>query len=67
MLSKLSTNVKLKKEPKSGKEAYALTVASLEAEIKEKQSILSELRSAEVKRKFIRGWNAKTSSVNVGN
>lgn len=65
MFSKLSTNVKLKKKPKNGSEAYALLVESLETEIKEKQDILSELTSDEVKRKFIRNWNSKTKSVTI--
>lgn len=65
MVSKLSANVKLKKSPKSGGEAYALLVESLETEIKEKQEILSELSSDDVKRKFIIGWNAKTKAVTI--
>lgn len=65
MVSILSADVKLKRKPRSGKEAYVLLVESLETEIKEKQEILSELSSDDVKRKFIIGWNAKTKAVTI--
>ena len=67
MMSKLSANVKMKRKPKNGREAYSLLVESLETEIKEKQDILSELTSEEVKQKFIRNWNSKTKSVTIKN
>lgn len=65
MMSKLSANVKIKKTPQRGNEAYALLVESLEKDIEEKQNILSELTSEEVKQKFIKNWNHKTRSVTV--
>lgn len=65
MFGVLSANVKLKKNPKTGGEAYALLVESLETEIKEKQEILSELSSDDIKRKFISGWSAKTKAVTI--
>lgn len=65
MVSILSADVKLKRKPRNGKEAYVLLVESLETEIKEKQEILSELSSDDIKRKFINGWNAKTKGVTI--
>lgn len=62
-MSRLSADVKLKKKPKTGNEAYEILVDSLEKEIKEKQEILLELTSDEVKCKFIKSWNQKTKSV----
>lgn len=67
MMSKLSANTKLKRNPKNGSDAYSLLVESLETEIKEKQEILSELNSEEVKQKFIKNWNLKTKSVTIKN
>lgn len=67
MMSKLSANIKMKRKPQNGSEAYLLLVESLEIEIKEKQDILSELTSEEVKQKFIRNWNSKTKSVTIKN
>lgn len=65
MVSMLSVDVTLKRKPRNGKEAYVLLVESLETEIKEKQEILSELSSDDVKRKFISGWSAKTKGVTI--
>ena len=67
MMSKLSANIKMKRKPKNGSEAHSLLVESLETEIKEKQDILSELTSEEVKQKFISNWNSKTKSVTIKN
>lgn len=62
---KLSADVKLKRTPSSGSEAYVLLIDSLKEEIEERKKILSELASEEVKRKFVREWSPKTKSVNI--
>lgn len=61
----LSADVKLRRTPSSGSEAYVLLINSLKEEIEERKKILSELASEEVKRKFVREWNPRTRSVNI--
>lgn len=61
----LSANVRLKYHPKSGKQAYKLLLSALNAEIEEKQSILTELKDENVKQKFIKEWKPETKSVTI--
>lgn len=61
----MSADVKLKCHPKSGKQAYKLLLSALNAEIEEKQSILTELKDENVKQKFIREWTPETKSVTI--
>ncbi|WP_289091001.1 hypothetical protein [uncultured Bacteroides sp.] len=42
-----------------------MLIASLKAEIQEKQEILSHLSQDKVKQKFIENWNPTTRSVNI--
>ena len=47
------------------RQAYNMLIASLKAEIQEKQEILSHLSQDKVKQKFIENWNPTTRSVNI--
>lgn len=67
MTKRFSADVRLKHKPRTGKQAYNMLVRSLSEEIKEKQTILSELADENIKREFIANWNADTRSVNICN
>ena len=64
-IERISADIVLKHKPKSGTQAYNMLIQSLNAEINEKQEILSQLTKNEVKQKFIDSWNPTTRSVNI--
>ena len=64
-VERISADIVLKHKPKSGTQAYNMLIQSLNAEINEKQEILSQLTKNEVKQKFIDSWNPTTRSVNI--
>ncbi len=64
-IERISADSVLKHKPKSGTQAYNMLIQSLNAEINEKQEILSQLTKNEVKQKFIDSWNPTTRSVNI--
>lgn len=61
----LSADIYLTHKPRTGKQAYDMLIQSLEAEIHEKQDILSQLTTKHVKQKFIENWNPDTRNVNI--
>lgn len=64
-VERISADIVLKHKPKTGTQAYNMLIQSLNAEINEKQEILSQLTKNEVKQKFIDSWNPTTRSVNI--
>lgn len=66
-IERLIADISLPHKPKTGKQAYDMLLRSLKDEIKEKQDILSELDSEDVKQRFIENWNPSTRSVNIYN
>ena len=56
MVERLTTDVPLQREPRTGQEAYIMLIDSLSAEVEEK--ILAEMKNADVKRKFISMWHS---------
>ena len=66
-IERFSTDIKLKHKPTNATQAYTLMVQSLQNEIEEKQSILSELRTPNVKERFIADWNPNITNVLVCN
>ena len=63
----LTSDISLPHKPRTGKQAYDMLLRSLRDEIKEKQDILSELDSEDVKQRFIENWNPNTRSVSIYN
>lgn len=61
----LSATVRLKHKPCTGNEAYSMLVQELKDEIQEKQDILSEISTDDVKNKFINDWRPATKSVRI--
>lgn len=61
----IKADIKLKHKPTNGIEAYNLLVEALKEEIEEKQDILSELCTKEVKAQIIKDWRPTTRSVAV--
>lgn len=66
-VERLTADISLLHKPQTGKQAYNMLLRSLRDEIKEKQDILSELDSEDVKQRFIENWNPNTRSVNIYN
>lgn len=64
-VERISADITLKHKPRTGTQAYNMLIASLKAEIQEKQEILSHLSQDKVKQKFIENWNPTTRSVNI--
>lgn len=62
---RLTTDVPLQREPRTGQEAYVMLINSLSAEIEEKKKILAEMKNADVKRKFISTWHPGIKNVNI--
>lgn len=67
IVERLSSDISLPHKPKTGKQAYDMLLRSLRNEIEEKQNILSELDSEDVKQRFIENWNPQTRSVSIYN
>lgn len=65
MVERLTTDVPLQKEPRTGQEAYIMLIDSLSAEVEEKKKILAEMKNADVKRKFISMWHSGIKNVNI--
>ena len=61
----INADVRLKRKPRSGEEAHRMLLASLVAEIEEKQTVLTELQDEEIKQKFIAQWTPKTKVINI--
>ena len=61
----IRADIKLKHRPHNGTQAYNLLIESLKAEIEEKQTILSELCTPDVKAQFIKDWKPAIRSVSV--
>ena len=61
----INANIRLKRKPRNGEEAHRMLVASLIAEIEEKQTVLRELQDKDIKRKFIRQWTPETKVINI--
>lgn len=64
-VERLTTDVALQREPRTGREAYVMLINSLSAEIVEKKKILAEMKNADVKRKFISTWHSGIKNVNI--
>lgn len=65
MAERLTTDIPLQREPRTGQEAYVMLIDSLSAEIAEKKKILAEMKNADVKRKFIGMWHPGIKTVNI--
>ena len=65
MIERLTTDVALYREPKTGREAYIMLIDSLSAEIEEKKKILAEIKDADVKRKFLSMWHEGVRDINI--
>lgn len=64
-IERISADITLKHKPRTGTQAYNMLIESLNAEIQEKQEILSHFTQDKVKQKFIENWNPTTRSVNI--
>ena len=64
-VERISADITLKHKPKTWTQAYNMQIASLKAEIQEKQEILSHLSQDNIKQKFLENWNPTTRSVNI--
>lgn len=65
MDERLTTDVSLQREPRTGREAYFMLINSLSAEIEEKKKILAEMKNTDVKRKFIGTWYPGIKNINI--
>lgn len=57
VVERYKTSVTLRKEPKTGLEAYNKIIANLSYEINSKKQILKELKKDDVRQKFISMWH----------
>ena len=64
-VERLTTDVALQREPRTGREAYIMLINSLSAEIEAKKKILAEMKNTDVKRKFIRMWHEGIRNINI--
>lgn len=64
-VERLTTDVALQREPRTGQEAYVMLINSLSAEIAEKKKILAEIKDTDVKRKFISMWHEGIRNINI--
>lgn len=65
MVERLTTDVPLQREPRTGREAYVMLIDSLSAEIEEKKKILAEMKNVDVKCKFISTWHKGVRNINI--
>lgn len=63
----IRADVKIKNKPNNGTQAYNLLIDALKVEVEEKQAILSELCTPDIKAQFIKDWKPTTKSVSVFN
>lgn len=61
----LSTGTHFKYKPQSGQEAYGMLLESLREEIREKQDVLSMLKSADVRQEFIENWSPHKKNFDI--
>lgn len=61
------TDVKLRRKPTNGTEAYNLLVEALKADIEEKQIVLEELSDKEIREQVIRDWRPKVKNLAINN
>ena len=54
MVERLTTNVPLQREPRTGREAYVMLIDSLSVEIEEKKKILNEINISGRTKKIIK-------------
>lgn len=65
VVERLTTDVPLQREPRTGREAYVMLINSISADIAEKQKILAVMKNTDVKRKFISMWHEGIRNVNI--
>lgn len=65
MVERLTTDVALQREPRTGREAYIMLINSLSAEVEEKKKILAEMKKADVRQKFVSMWHKGIRNINI--
>lgn len=65
VVERIGADVRLQREPRTATEAYNMLIASLSAEIEEKQTIINELKNEDVKSKFFRLWRPGIKDINI--
>lgn len=65
MVERLDVDIGLNEVPRNGYEAYNMVIASLSAEIENKEKVLSEMLNEGVKQQFIRRWHSGIRNVNI--